>query len=504
MRLVIASRLSQLASGQTGIDTQDIETQRWAKANGHTIVAVTADWASGKSQPWDRPDLKPWVTRPDKIVQYDGIAAYRLDRLSRGNNESTNAIEQWAHDNRKVLLTVDGLRYPCEGTQGIQWDVTKRLAHESWLETSERYTRMHDYLKTEHKLVGRPCFGLQVVDAEGGHKTLAPSDLGRQYAPEIFAKVIANISLADIGEWLDAEDVAAPGGKGWRVQTLGTLIRNQAMMGRRVETLSDGRTAVLRFEALIDPATFRLANDALDTRLHRGPKGKNPTLMSGLLKCFRCGGPMYAIMTGRGASARLYYRCKGTGPRPKSVCANMIDVASADAIISAKMASNHAPVMETKIKPGHNHKAELADIKQQMADLPLGLLSDAEVDVELKLLRARRDELLDAEDTPDELVETPTGESYSQMWARLSDAGRHQWMQDAKVRLFGLHAPQGEDTDEAVLAIAQDPKSMFWEEGDDGEAVFIQPKPSVNGNWIYFSPLSRIRMKKAALVRPRK
>jgi resolvase-like protein len=115
MRLLVAARLSQLAPGQTGLDSQDAESTRWAERAGHAVVHIAADRKSGTSQPWDRPNLRPWVTEPEKLAQYDGVLAYRLDRLSRGDNASTNAIEQWAHDHGKQLLTVDGLTFPCEG-----------------------------------------------------------------------------------------------------------------------------------------------------------------------------------------------------------------------------------------------------------------------------------------------------------------------------------------------------------------------------------------------------
>ena len=177
MRILVAARLSQLADGQTGLDTQDAQATAWAAANGHTIVHVAADRKSGTSQPWERPKLRPWVTEDAKLAQYDAVLAYRFDRLSRGDNQSTNQIEAWAHDHRKQLLTVDGLVFPCEGADGIRWDVVKRIAHEEWLKTSERYTRMQAYLVGEGKLTG--CCSSSVTRSrppEAGQNTLTLTD----------------------------------------------------------------------------------------------------------------------------------------------------------------------------------------------------------------------------------------------------------------------------------------------------------------------------------------
>ncbi len=111
------------------------------------------------------------MTEPDKLILYDGVVAFRLDRLSRGDNQSTNAIEKWAADNRKVIFTEDGLQFPCEGAEGIRWDVTKRIAHEEWLKTSERYRRMQGHLRANGYLVGKAPFGYAITGKDD-HKTL--------------------------------------------------------------------------------------------------------------------------------------------------------------------------------------------------------------------------------------------------------------------------------------------------------------------------------------------
>ena len=89
LRLVLAARKSTKtrdADGHEidaiGIETQDKRGRGWAEQQGHVIVAVVPDVKSGTVAPWDRPNLKPWVTDPAKMAIYDGILAYRNDRLS--------------------------------------------------------------------------------------------------------------------------------------------------------------------------------------------------------------------------------------------------------------------------------------------------------------------------------------------------------------------------------------------------------------------------------------
>jgi len=55
---------------------------------------------------WARPNLKPWVTEPDKLVQYDGIVAYKSDRLSRAEWSDEIQIRLWAQEHGKELFSV--------------------------------------------------------------------------------------------------------------------------------------------------------------------------------------------------------------------------------------------------------------------------------------------------------------------------------------------------------------------------------------------------------------
>src|ERR1700728_4835855 len=103
MRIVIAGRLSQKREGQTGIDTQDLDARRWAEDNGHTVIAVPADRISGRVSPFDRRNLGPWLTDPEKMAQYDAVLASKMDRFTRARDWK---MRQWAEDNDKKLIVV--------------------------------------------------------------------------------------------------------------------------------------------------------------------------------------------------------------------------------------------------------------------------------------------------------------------------------------------------------------------------------------------------------------
>lgn len=61
MRVIVAGRLSRKAADpdQTGFDSQERDSVRWAQSEGHEVVAVVADYKSGRSGPEARPNLRP-------------------------------------------------------------------------------------------------------------------------------------------------------------------------------------------------------------------------------------------------------------------------------------------------------------------------------------------------------------------------------------------------------------------------------------------------------------
>ena len=123
MRALIAARLSKLQRGGQqgiGIDTQDEKSRAFCEREGMTVVDVVADTKSGTVAPWDRKNLKPWVTEPEKMAMYDAVVAYKTDRWSRGTQEDFTRIEFWATQHGKRLIIVDGPQYPARADSSIR------------------------------------------------------------------------------------------------------------------------------------------------------------------------------------------------------------------------------------------------------------------------------------------------------------------------------------------------------------------------------------------------
>ena len=66
-------------SKDEGDQRESIET--WSKMHGHHVVGWAVDsGTSGSVDPFDSPELGPWL---DRHQDWDALVAFRLDRFSR-------------------------------------------------------------------------------------------------------------------------------------------------------------------------------------------------------------------------------------------------------------------------------------------------------------------------------------------------------------------------------------------------------------------------------------
>jgi DNA invertase Pin-like site-specific DNA recombinase len=473
-RWLVAARLSRVSKKDrergdeaiNGIQTQDRQTAQWAASHGHVIVDVTKDRnISGAVSPWDRPELGPWLTDPAKIIQYDGIVAYDVSRLSRDYADLAD-LRKWAEAHGKMLYVIkDRLRWP-DNRDGMLWGVSAERAYQERQDTIERVGRELDALRTAGKLVGRPPFGY-TTEGPKYDRRLVPTEDGRKYIPEIYRRCIAGDSMITIAGWLRSEGVRPISGV-WYPRTVASLIRNPVYIGQRsdrepippdeTETAEDGRPIRYRYgnrwvenpryvygkpvhlcepllvteDAQADTAAWDAAQEAMRSRPKRGHVDEaNRAMLSGVLYCPHCDdSPMYRHKAGSIPRQRgnFYYRCTGRGSQRTS-CGNSVSLEKADAAVDRILAESfNKPIYEVRVKRGKTWDAELRAVNFKLKQLSSLGLGDEEEDRRRRDLRAERDDYATRPDIPDTTERVSTGRTYLEEWNALSAAQRGPWL----------------------------------------------------------------------------
>jgi site-specific DNA recombinase len=428
MRVLIAARLSKKSDhGETGLETQTSYTRDWCERQGWTVVGTVGDRISGTSHLWARRNLKPWVTDPEKIAQYDAIVGYRLDRITRGNAAATRALETWADDHGKQLFTEDGLHFPCEGNQGAIWDFAKRNAHEYVMGGSEKVKRNQAEKRAQGYLVGKPPFGYRVTGHRNA-KGIAPIPELTPYVVGMFTRYRDGQSLEQICDWLNESGVVSAGCGPWAAKSVSQIIRNRTYAGYRQD--ASGRT-ILKCAPMVDSALQNEAIRRLDTnpRGRRGASTRETALLTSVLHCEKCQHAMYRITTRDGD----FYRC----PNKRTQCRNMIRVDVMDARASAIMSRANEPETKLVIVPGISHEDERAELDVQIRAHAARVLDmDPETwQAELDRLREARSHVDAKPETPAVVERVPTGRTYADAWQAGDHAGKRRMML-GRVKLF--------------------------------------------------------------------
>lgn len=469
IRLLQVARLSRLNDNSSSLDKQDQQCQRWSEAYGHEIIATAADSnVSGKTDPFTRPELGPWLTQPGLIESYDGIVAAKLDRFARSVRYWAHLLD-WARDHGKTVVCVEPFIDFSTPTGQLVGMIMSWLGEQELAQITQRSRDTKNYLRENGYVTGKAPFGFRIVE-DRDHKSLQPDPAASELVIQAAAMYLDGQSLRDIAEWLD-ERCRAPQGHLWSAGSLSNLFRNPILAGRQVD--ARGRT-ILKVEPILDRATW----DALQAKQSAKARTTGPaprSLLTGVAVCDMCQGPMYRLTSKVKGKVYLYYRCHGTDRNP-SRCSNMIRLEDLDAQVDRYVTSTVGrwPRYETITIPGHGHADEIADVERDLRDLDY---DDPEFAAKQADLLAERSRLKSLPMTPTVTDKRPTGDSIGQYWQTLEgDEARRDYLiqqlgMTVRVRGRGV-APRPLIEVSSMAFVRADLTSGSWHEKDDDDVEY--------------------------------
>lgn len=451
MRLLHAARLSRLGDASTGLDKQDSAAVRYADGFGHQIVAVAADTdVSGSTRPQDRPKLGPWLTNPALMAQYDGIVASHLDRLGRNVRHLTELYE-WAEQNNKTIITVEPNIDWSNDVGKLIWGIMSWLAEQELKAITRRSVDTQAYLIEGGYLVGAVPYGFRAVPVPGSnprgkedHKTLEPDPDLVHVLEGMVSRAIEGKSLVEICKWLD-KTAPTTHGEIWHPRSVRHILRNEALIGRRNQSVEDkatGKTVkgVLKFKGVIDVATWKSLQAALDARsFTKGAVSEAPSMLTGSLFCAKCGRVMHrklrTVQRKRTNDSYVIasYRCSGTAREP-STCKNMVSLPDLHSFVDelfTTYALANAQIVQTVLTPGNGHQDELEQNARDVAELDIDS-DDYMEKLQAYMVERKRLQALPAE--PDRIEQRPIG-VVRDRWLTLKEADKRQLLMDSGIRI---------------------------------------------------------------------
>ncbi len=337
---------------EASIPDQTKAIQQYAADKGYKIVRWYTDDAISGDDTVNRHGFHQMLADAQQRRDFQGILCW--DRARFGRFDSIEA-GYYIHPLRiagvHLATVVDG---PIEwnDSQGrMLGGLLQEGKHQQLLDLSANVTRGQREAAKNASWLGAPPYGYR-IEGEKKSKRLVIDDIGKvKVVRRIFREFVEEgRSMSDIAKRLHAEGYAPPGSRErpWRFDAVRVILENPAYVGdyasgryshgkyntihgkatgghaSRKKSVKNPQSQWLvrrdTHEAVIDRDTFERAQAILA----KGKTGRstkythedNPFMLTGLLRCGKCGSPMWGDRNGQ----TLTYECGNWQYHGKGVC----------------------------------------------------------------------------------------------------------------------------------------------------------------------------------------
>ncbi len=345
-KYVIYTRCSTEDQAQgdfTTLDAQAHHCKNMLDAFGYELAdfgkkgIVNDDGYSGKDL--NRPGIQAILESVHKKRAFDGVIFFRLDRLTRNPRDLHSLIDLFKANDvdfisvRENLDSSTAIGRVVIGILGLLSAFERELTGERVKASAIARVRQGRWvggiISYGYKLEND---GPALPNGKQPHKIVIDEEVASKLKV-VWEMAAENKSLTEIGLELSRLGIKTPTGKDWRKQIISNIIKNPFYKGylQYADEIHKGT-----HPAIVDERLWEKANKILVARLpgHRFVKNaKNYNcLLSGLLKCPKCGSH-YVSVSAAGKSKRkfFYYVCgrskQGLGCDTPAVSATAFDKA---------------------------------------------------------------------------------------------------------------------------------------------------------------------------------
>ena len=325
MRVAIYARYSSDLQKDRSIEDQFALCETFAARQGWNVARRFEDRARSGSSMFGRDGLLAMMEAArDKL--FDCVIVKSLDRLSRDQEDMAGIF-------KRLRYMGVSIETPHEGAaDAIKVGVRGLISQIYLQDLAQKTKRGQAGAVRDGRNPGGRAYGYRAVPGSLGKMVIVPEEA--EIVRRIYRDYAAGKSPRAIAVELNTEDVKPPRGKAWRAGTIrgnpkrsAGILQNEIYLGKivwnkvsyRTNPDTNSRSVHLnpREEwheteapdlAIVDEALFKAAQKmfaTLSCGLHPSHTRRPKHLLSGLLKCGQCGGPMAVVMRDRHKRARV-------------------------------------------------------------------------------------------------------------------------------------------------------------------------------------------------------
>ena len=300
----------------------------YAEKNGYLVAREYIDEAeSGRVA--DRPQFQKMLGEAAKpSAPFQEILVWKFSRFTR---KREHAVAFKAMLRRRGVKVVSITEHSDDSPTGKLMEAIIESIDEFYSENlaQEVMRGMREAASRGFWVSSRPPYGYRKVSVQDGPKKRPRLELdppADAVVRRMFQMAHQGKSVLDITKTLNQEGIASPLGKRWSKTVVYATLTNEAYTGTLVwGTNAKDKAAPVRvedaFPAIVSHDEFRFVARAMRAKapsLVHPRRASSPYLLSGLVKCRRCG----TALTGQEAKSGqfAYYVCNSLAKRGASAC----------------------------------------------------------------------------------------------------------------------------------------------------------------------------------------
>ncbi|MFC1952629.1 recombinase family protein [Chloroflexota bacterium] len=308
------SSSKQTGERHSSLETQEAHFKEYCERHGFSPVAIFTDIVTGR-----RDDRKEYRRMLDYVAQgnADIIIVQFLDRFGRNPREILRRYWELEENGVKVVATDEDIG------EELVLLIKAGMAGAESRRTSERVRTNMGRAVSKGVHAARPPYGLKPVREIKEGKVDVTWELDPEEAPLVGElrrlAMEENLGYKAMGDRLTAMGYRAREGRPFAAFTVQSILTNPAIMGKlvygRKPRKGNPSTELVEVPDFFPPILTKDEWDSLQERLkirRESPRGRahaSEYLLSGIVRCGHCGGPMVGKAGGshKGRQYRNYY-----------------------------------------------------------------------------------------------------------------------------------------------------------------------------------------------------